>query len=70
LLNLPDQEAFLVDELLVLGPVLEERGQEPQELLAVAHQYLLHRERLVWIGDKHLTPVRIFKGDAEQEDVP
>jgi hypothetical protein len=54
LLNLPYQEAFLVDELFVLGAVLEECRQEAQQLLAVTNQDLLYRVRLVWIRDEDL----------------
>lgn len=54
LLNLPDQEALLVDELFIFSAVLEERGQEAQKLLAIAHQYFLHRDGLVRVCHKHL----------------
>jgi hypothetical protein len=54
LLNLPYQEALLVDELLVLRPVLQESRQETQELLTVANQNLLNCMRLVRIRDEDL----------------
>jgi hypothetical protein len=54
LLNLPYQEALLVDELFVLGAVLEESRQETQQLLTVANQNLLHRVGLVRIRNKDL----------------
>jgi hypothetical protein len=54
LLNLPYQEALLVDELLVFGSVFEERWEEAEELLAVADQDPLHCQRLVGVCHKHL----------------
>jgi hypothetical protein len=54
LFDLPYQEALLVYELLVLGAVVEEVGQEAQQLLAVADQNALHRYRLVGVGDEDL----------------
>jgi hypothetical protein len=54
LFNLPYQEALLVDELFVLGTVLEESRQETQQLLTVANQNLLHCMGLIRIRDKNL----------------
>jgi hypothetical protein len=72
LLYLSDQKALFVDELLVLGAVLEEGREEAQELLAVADQDLLHRMRLVWVGDENLESqiTRLtFQGGMYLEDM-
>jgi hypothetical protein len=54
LFNLPYQEALLVDELFVLGAVLEESRKEAQEFLSVTNQNLLYRVGFVWIRNKDL----------------
>jgi hypothetical protein len=44
LLNLADQEALLVYELLVLCAVVQERRQEAEQLVPIANQDPLHRD--------------------------
>jgi hypothetical protein len=53
--NLAQQELLLVEELLVVGAVVEEVPQELGQLLAVVHQDLVHFGRLVRIGHEDLT---------------
>jgi len=54
LFNLPYQEAFLVDELVVLGAIFEKRGEKPQELFAVADENALDSDGFVRIRHKNL----------------
>jgi hypothetical protein len=53
-LNLPDQKALLVRELLVVSAVVEERRQELEQLFAVVDEDLLHGDGFVGVGDKYL----------------
>lgn len=58
--NLLDQELSLVNELLILGPVLQEVRQEVQQLVPVVEQNPLHGDRLVRVGNKDLEHVEAF----------
>lgn len=53
-LNLADQEALLVRELVVLRPVFEELGQESQKSVPIVDEDSLHLHRFVWVGDEYL----------------
>lgn len=55
-LNLSDQEAFFVRELVIVCPIVQERRQEPEQPVPVVDQDLLHGQRLVRICNKHLSP--------------
>ena len=54
-LDLPNQEALLVDELVVVRPFCKELRQEFQELLPIVDQNLLNGYRLVRVGDEDLS---------------
>src|SRR3569833_329956 len=58
--NLLDEEFPLVDELLVVGPVLEEVRQEAEQLFAVHDQDLLDGDRLIGVRHEHLEHVETF----------
>lgn len=48
-----DQELPLVDELLVIRPVLQEVREECKQLLAVHQEDLLDGNGLVWVCDEY-----------------
>ena len=54
LLDLPDEIGLLVVELLVLGAVGVELGEEVHELVLVAQEYVQYRLRLVRVRHEHL----------------
>lgn len=54
LLDLPDQKALLVDELLVFRAVFEECGEKAEKLFAVADENLLHCQGLVGVRYEYL----------------
>ena len=54
LLDLPDEIGLLVVELLVLGAVGVELGEEVHELVLVAQEYVQYRLRLVRVRNEHL----------------
>lgn len=56
--DLLDEELALVDELLVICAVLEEMGQEVEELFAIHDEDFLYSDGLVWIGDKDLEDMK------------
>lgn len=55
-----DQKLTLVNKLLVLGTLLEEVGQESEELVPVHDEDFLDGDRLVRVGDKDLKHVEAF----------
>ena len=52
--DLPDEEALLIVELVVVRSVVQKSRQEPEQPVAVVDEHALDRHRFVWIGDKHL----------------
>lgn len=53
-LDLAHQEALLVGELVVIGTILKESGEEFQQAIPVVDQNPLHGHRFVRICDKDL----------------
>ncbi len=60
ILDLFNQELALIDELLIVGAILEEVRQEGQELLPVHQKDLLHSDRLMGVCDEDLEDVKAF----------
>ena len=58
LLDLPDEIGLLVVELLVLGAVGVELGEEVHELVLVAQEYVQYRLRLIRVRHEHLKQLR------------
>lgn len=54
LLDLPDQEALLVNKLLVLGAVLQKRRQKSKQLFTVADENFLYSHRLIGVRNEDL----------------
>lgn len=53
-LDLLDEIGFLVVELLILGPVRVELGEEVHELVLISKQNVQNGLRFVGVGNKHL----------------
>lgn len=51
------QELPLVDELLIVGPILKKMRQEIQELVSVHEKDFLDGNGLVWVGHKYFEDV-------------
>lgn len=55
--NLFNEKLPLVDKLVVIRAILQEMRQEVQKLISIHKQDLLHRNRLVRVGDEDLEDV-------------
>ena len=53
-LNLPDQKAFFVSELVVIGSIFKKSGEKVEKSLAVIDEDSLHSGRLVRVCNKNL----------------
>jgi hypothetical protein len=60
ILDLLDQEFPLINELFILGPILQEMLQKRQESFSVDQQYLLYSDRFVWIRNEHFENMESF----------
>ena len=67
LLDLLDEIGLLIVELLVLGPVGVELGEEVNELVLVAQQYVQYRLRFVRIRDEDLDKYRFIISKSDND---
>lgn len=58
--NLLDQKFSLIDELLIIGAILQKVGEEGEEFFAVHEEDFLDGNRLVGIRNKDLEDVEAF----------
>jgi len=56
--DLLDEKLSLINELFVIGPVFQELRQEGQQLVPIHDEDLLHRNRLVGVGDEDLEDMK------------